>query len=500
MIGIILENHQFYNEVEDIVRMYYGKCEIKRLDKALAESQSFLQDNQVLLTNRLELAAGGSICISEYNCGQKYEKVMVESNIELTDKKAIKRLIKKSMYKLLSLVFGIKFPWGILTGIRPVKIVHELLNNGVMEADIPDRLVEEYLASGDRAKLALEIARIERPFIYPYNDDLISIYIGIPFCPSRCHYCSFTSNSISAYSAYVEPYLESLMKEIEGVAEYLNRMNYKVQSIYIGGGTPTSLEASQLDRLLKCIARCFGNQAVEFTCEAGRPDSITLEKLAVLRENSISRISINPQTMNDETLKCIGRAHNTSQIQESFTQARNTGFDNINMDLILGLPGEGMEQLKNTLEEIKKLDPESVTVHTMAIKRASMYNEDFDKSEIADDEHVSEMMEYTKSFLREMGLHPYYLYRQKHMLQNLENIGFSKIGSECIYNMQIMEEKQTIVAFGADSVTKIVMNSMNRIERQHNIKDVKLYIERIDDMIRDKIDILEMLGISRKTF
>jgi oxygen-independent coproporphyrinogen-3 oxidase len=248
---------------------------------------------------------------------------------------------------------------------------------------------------------------------------------------------------------------------------------------------------------LKCIARCFGNQAVEFTCEAGRPDSITLEKLAVLRENSISRISINPQTMNDETLKCIGRAHNTAQIQESFTQARNTGFDNINMDLILGLPGEGMEQLKNTLEEIKKLDPESVTVHTMAIKRASMYNEDFDKSEIADDDHVSEMMEYTKSFLREMGLHPYYLYRQKHMLQNLENIGFSKIGSECIYNMQIMEEKQTIVAFGADSVTKIVMNSMNRIERQHNIKDVKLYIERIDDMIRDKIDILELL---RKTY
>ena len=497
MIGIKLENHDFYNEVADIIRMYYGKCEIERVEGALADSQSFLQDNYELVTNRLEIAAGSFKCISEYQHNQKHEKAITESFIEPEDVKALKRLIKKSMYKLLSLVFEREFPWGILTGIRPVKIVHELITDGVSEADIPDSLIDEYLIREDRARLALDIARIERPFIYPYNDKVISVYIGIPFCLSRCHYCSFTSNSISAYQAYVEPYLESLIAEIRSVSRYLNSMDYKVQAIYIGGGTPTSLDAHQLERLLDCIGQSFGNQAAEFTCEAGRPDSITLEKLTVIKKHNVSRISINPQTMNDATLKCIGRAHNTGQILESFAQARNTGFDNINMDLILGLPGENMEQLTYTLEEIKKLDPENVTVHTMSIKRASLYNEDFYSSAIADDEHVSKMMEYTKSFLREMGMHPYYLYRQKHMLQNLENIGFSKTGFECIYNMQIMEEKQTIVAFGADAVTKIVINSGNRIERQHNIKDVKLYIEKIDEMISNKLDILGQL---RKTY
>jgi oxygen-independent coproporphyrinogen-3 oxidase len=242
-----------------------------------------------------------------------------------------------------------------------------------------------------------------------------------------------------------------------------------------------------------CIGRCFGEKAQEFTCEAGRPDSITKEKLQVLLNNNVGRISINPQTMNDATLKCIGRAHNTRQVLESFALARSIGFNNINMDIILGLPGETMEELVHTLEEIKKLDPESVTVHTMAIKKASIYNEGFMGKPISDDETVLEMMEYTKSYLREMGMHPYYLYRQKHMIQNLENIGFSKKGFECLYNMQIIEEKQTNVAFGADAVTKIVINRENRIERQHNIKDVKLYIENIEAMINNKLDILGQL-------
>ncbi len=499
MITIRLENHQFYNEVEDIISMFYGKCEIKRSDEALAEGQSFLQPDDVLITNKIELTPVSCKCTSEYKASGRQEKLTVEDRMEQSDKKALKRLVKKSVYKLLSLIFEKEFPWGILTGIRPVKLVHELMNSGTDEADIPGRLRSEYLTSEDRAQLAVEIARTERPFVYPYDDNMISIYIGIPFCPSRCHYCSFTSNSISAYRTFVEPYLESLMKELRVVAEYLRRMDYKVQSIYIGGGTPTALEAQQLERLLKCVSNSFGSQVSEFTCEAGRPDSITPEKLRVLKENNIGRISINPQTMNDATLKCIGRAHNAGQIEESFRAARNAGFDNINMDLILGLPGEGPEQLAKTLEAVKELDPESVTVHTMAIKRASRYNEEHN-AELADDEHVSTMMEYTKDFLRKMGLKPYYLYRQKHMLQNLENIGFAKSGHECIYNMQIMEEKQTIVAFGADAVTKIVINSGNRIERQHNIKDVKLYIERTDEMIRNKIDILEMLNISRKTF
>ncbi|HYE80781.1 MAG TPA: coproporphyrinogen dehydrogenase HemZ [Clostridia bacterium] len=493
MIGIVLENHDFYNEAADIIRMYFGKCEIEKVERALANSQSFLQEKDVLVTSSLELSGRSGKCISKYRDKQRLEEAVMEDDVEPTDIKALKRLVKKSMYKLLSAVFEKEFPWGILTGIRPVKIVHELMDKGIPTENIAGRLMGDYLMSVDRALLALEIAGIERPFIYPFDDRVVSIYIGIPFCPSRCHYCSFTSNSISKYGAYVEPYLESLMKEMQNVAEYLDSKGCRVQSIYIGGGTPTALEAEQLDRLLKCTVQSFGEDFTEFTCEAGRPDSITEEKLKVLHQNNVSRISINPQTMNDETLKCIGRAHAAGQVADSFRQARNAGFSNINADLILGLPGEGLEQLAFTLSEIKKLEPENVTVHTMAIKRASIYNEGSWNTAAADDEHVSEMMEYAKACLREMGLHPYYLYRQKHMLQNLENIGFSKKGHECIYNMQIMEEKQTIVAFGADAVTKIVINSGNRIERQHNIKDVKLYIEKINEMIDNKIDILEQL-------
>ncbi|MHB1393137.1 MAG: coproporphyrinogen dehydrogenase HemZ [Clostridia bacterium] len=497
MIGIRLDNHDYYNEVADIIRMYFGKSEMERLEGALADSQSFLQVSVVYITSSLEITGAGCVCTSRYKSLQKQEEAAIKSSIELPNDKALKRLIKKSMYKLLSKVFGREYPWGILTGIRPVKIVHELMDGGLKEEEIPGRLAEEYLMSEDRARLAVEIAGIERPFIYPVNDKAVSIYIGIPFCPSRCHYCSFTSNSISSLHAYVEPYLESLMKEIREVSEYLDEKGYLVQTIYIGGGTPTALSALQLERLMQCINRCFGQQAAEFTCEAGRPDSITKEKLQALSEYNISRISINPQTMNDATLKCIGRAHSTEQVVESFMLARAAGFNNINMDLILGLPGESMEQLTHTLEEIKKLDPESITVHTMAIKRASLYNEELRSSAIADDEIVSSMMDYTKNFLKAMGMHPYYLYRQKHMLQNLENIGFSKKGLECIYNMQIIEEKQTIVAFGADAVTKIYISGENRLERQHNIKDVKLYIENIEGMVSKKIDILEQL---RKTY
>jgi len=493
MIALRLINHEYYNEAEDIIRIYFGKCEIERMGKALAGSQSFLQENTVLIVSSLEISKGCFICTSRYQEPERQEEAVERSSIELSHDKALKHLVKKSMYKLLSAVFGKEFPWGILTGIRPVKIVHELMNNGLTKTDIPDMLVKEYLISEDRARLSVGIADIERPFIYPYNDKAVSIYIGIPFCPSRCYYCSFTSNSISVYREYVEPYLDSLVKEIRKVSEYMKEKGLSVQTVYIGGGTPTALNAGQLERLLKCINQCFGNRISELTCEAGRPDSITREKLTVLLQNNVSRISINPQTMNDATLKRIGRAHNVGQIVESFKQARAVGFHNINMDLILGLPGEKIEQLYYTLEEIKKLEPESVTVHTLAIKRASLYNENYTEGADPDDEIAAQMMDTAKEFLKNMGMRPYYLYRQKHMLQNLENIGFSKKSFECIYNMQIMEEKQTIIAFGADAVTKAVINRENRIERQHNIKDVKLYIERINEMINKKLDILEQI-------
>jgi oxygen-independent coproporphyrinogen-3 oxidase len=498
MIEIRLINHDYYNETADIVRMYFGKCQIERSERALADSQSFLQNNNVLITSSLKVTDGICFCTSKYQKQDRLEEAVMESRIELPNDKALKNLIKKSVYKLLAVVFGREYPWGILTGIRPVKIVHELMDKVLSEKDIQDSLINEYLVSEDRAKLAVEIACIERPFINTDNNKYVSIYIGIPFCPSRCNYCSFTSNSIREYMEYVEPYIDSLEKEIRKVSKYLNKNGFRVQTIYIGGGTPTALNAQQLERLIDCIGRSFGREEIEFTCEAGRPDSITQEKLEVLYNSGVGRISINPQTMNDATLKCIGRAHNAEHVLESFRLARNAGFNNINMDIILGLPGETMMHLVRTLEEIKKLDPESVTVHTLALKRASVYHERLEESNLSNVENVSQMMEYTKDFLRNMGMQPYYLYRQKHMVQNLENVGFSKKGCECIYNMQIMEERQTNIAFGADAVTKIVIDNENRIERQHNIKDVKLYIENVETMISKKLNILEQLLESKE--
>ncbi len=493
MIVIVLENHEYFNEVADIVRMFFGKRRIERLDFAPEDRRLTLQKDDVLVTSRIDVSGGNLVCTSVYLEGNRRESATTEIDAENRDEKAAKSLVKKSVYRLLSLVFGREFPWGILTGIRPVKIVHELLDKGLTKEEIPGRLVGEYLMEEDRAQLSVEIACIERPFIYPYNDKTVSIYIGIPFCPSRCHYCSFTSNSITACNFYVDPYLQSLMKEMREVSKYLWGKGYTIQTIYIGGGTPTSLTGQQLQMLMHCIKECFGEQAVEFTCEAGRPDSINEEKLWILLKNGISRISINPQTMNDDTLLRIGRAHNAAQIEESFYLARSMGFDNINMDIILGLPGETMEHLTRTLKAIKKLDPESITVHTMTVKRASVFNEEFEDMPLIGDDSASQMMNYAKSFLRDLGMHPYYLYRQKHMLQNLENIGFSKNGFECIYNMQIIEEKQTNAAFGADAVTKIVINRENKIERQRNIKDLRLYIRNIDAMIEKKLDILEQI-------
>lgn len=493
MIYLKLINHEFCYEVEDIIKMYFGKSEIKRTEEALAESQSFLQDEGILLLSSLECSEDSFSCTSRlYSAGNR-EEFKLELGHPHPSVKDLKRLVKKSMYKLLSKVFNKEFPWGILTGIRPVKLVHDFMDKGLSQNEIADMFEEKYLVSRDRAELATDIARLERPFIYPVKSDLVSIYIGIPFCPSRCFYCSFTSNPIKRFGDMVEPYLKALMKEMKAVSQYLKDRRYKVQTIYIGGGTPTSINEKQLEMLIEWVGECFGREVREFTCEAGRPDSVNEEKLRILKAGGVSRISINPQTMNDETLCRIGRAHNTADIRESYEEARRAGFGNINMDIILGLPGETLESVAYTLDEIRKLDPESITVHTMAIKRASVYNENLRALEMPDDEAVIKMMEYTKKFLNNMGMQPYYLYRQKHMAQNLENIGFSQKGFECIYNIQIIEEKQTIVAFGADAVTKTVIAKENRIERQHDIKDVKLYINGIDSMIKKKIDVLDEL-------
>ncbi|MDM8127610.1 coproporphyrinogen dehydrogenase HemZ, partial [Paraclostridium benzoelyticum] len=388
---------------------------------------------------------------------------------------------------VLSELYDTYVPWGILTGIRPVKIVHSLLDEGLSEFEIRQNLKDNYLIKDEKIDLALDIAKRERVFIYPIDKNKISLYVSIPFCPTRCVYCSFPSNPMKQFGHLRENYVKAIVKEIKGLAKLLKETNKEIETLYIGGGTPTTLEAEQLDDLIKSLfIELDLTKIKEFTVEAGRPDTITREKLEVMKKHNVTRISINPQTMNNGTLVKIGRDHNVDDIVRCFNMARELGFNNINMDIILGLVDENVEMVRNTLERIKELSPESLTVHTLAIKRASTLKENLDKYELTRYEEMISMINLSMEYAKSMGLNPYYMYRQKHMLGNLENIGYAKEGFECIYNIQIMEEKQSNLAVGAGAISKYVYVDEDRIERTDNVKNVEIYIDRVDEMIERK--------------
>ncbi len=376
-------------------------------------------------------------------------------------------------------------PFGALTGIRPVKIPMSMLEQGIGEDKVRDYMAGTYFATGQKISLSIEIAKRELEVLQGIDyKQGYSLYVGIPFCPSICSYCSFSSSPIGMWEGKTDSYLDALDKELAYTASSFSHK--KLNTIYIGGGTPTTLSASQLDRLLSGIARRFSfADLLEYTVEAGRPDSITREKLNVLREHGISRISINPQTMKQETLDLIGRRHTVGQAIDSFWLARELGFDNINMDLILGLPGETLEDVRGTMEQVKRLSPDNLTVHSLAIKRAArlkMFAEDYEGMAI---ENSWDMVDLTAAYARELGLSPYYLYRQKNMAGNFENVGYARQGKAGLYNILMMEEKQDIVALGAGSISKRVYPS-GQIERVENVKDVALYIGKIEEMIGRK--------------
>ena len=489
MIKLVV-NHAYAVEAANIIRLFYGKMQLDIINfEALENNQSFFQAEETLIQSLLDYKDNTAVVKSIIHT-QVEEKEHKEIFIVRNEKQK-KEAVKLTMYKLLSEFHNKAYPWGILTGIRPLKIVHDLMDKGHNKDSIEAFMRNNHLVSMEKAQLAVEIASRERSFLYPLDSKKVSIYIGIPFCPTRCHYCSFTSNSLKTCGGLVEDYLSALILEMEQTHTFMTKYKLKVQTIYIGGGTPTSINEEQLDKLLSRAIELFGGSLEEFTCEAGRPDTITEGKLRVLKQRGVTRISINPQTMNDETLEKIGRAHSSEETIKSFELARKLGFDNINMDIILGLPGEGIKHLEKTLKAIEKLQPESLTVHTMAIKRASIINEEMDN--FAKQGNTVEMMKLAAEFARMQNLHPYYLYRQKHMVENLENIGYCKPGYECIFNIQTIEEKQTNIAFGADAITKTVFVGENRIERQGNIKDIRLYIARIGEQISKKVQLLEEL-------
>ena len=411
-------------------------------------------------------------------------------NIENTDKNDL----KKRIYKELSKKCKKELPWGDLTGIRPTRIAMNLIEEGKTDEEIWDYMKNTYFVSDEKLSLCLEIAHREKEILKDIDyENGYSLYIGIPFCPTTCLYCSFTSYPIGAFKNIVDDYLSCIEKEIDYVAE--NFKGKTLDTIYIGGGTPTTLDPYQIERLIGYLKDKLDLSHVkEFTVESGRPDSITREKLRAMKKMGVTRISVNPQTMNDETLKLIGRRHDVKQLIDAFNLAREEGFDNINMDIILGLPGETSAEVTHTIEEIKKLGPDDLTVHSLAIKRGSKLYEVLHEKEMKGELKVPilssinntvEMMKIAADGARDMGLSPYYLYRQKNISGNFENTGYAREGMAGIYNILINEEVQSIVALGAGTVTKRVYGN-GRIERCDNVKDVKLYMDSIEEMIERK--------------
>ena len=417
--------------------------------------------------------------------------------VDFADRKETKNALKQNLYEPLKEGTGRELPWGTLTGIRPTKIPMKLMEEGKSDDEIFQYMKETYFATDEKIWLSIDIAKRERELLSKIDyENGYSLYIGIPFCPSTCLYCSFTSYPLGMWKNRVDEYLDALEKEITFTATKF--YHKKLNSIYIGGGTPTTLNAKQLDRLIRKIKCSFDLQhCVEFTVEAGRPDSITKDKLEVLKKHGIvDRISINPQTMKQETLDLIGRHHTVEQIKDSFAMAREVGFDNINMDLIMGLPEEDFEDVRNTMEELKAMEPDNITIHSLAIKRAARLNMFKDNYKDMQMINTQEHMDLCADYCKEMGLEPYYLYRQKGMAGNMENVGYAKKGKAGVYNILIMEEKQTIMALGAGATTKFVLPEKNpdgsqRIERVENVKDVKNYLERVDEMIVRKVRKME---------
>lgn len=426
--------------------------------------------------------------------------------VDFSNRVQTKNLLKQNLYQMLAAYTRTELPWGTLTGIRPTKIPMKMLEEGKSRETIAAYMRETYFASEEKIALAIAIAERELALLSKIDyENGYSLYIGIPFCPTTCLYCSFTSYPLASWRKRVDEYLDALEKEIDFVA--VRFAGKHLNTIYIGGGTPTTLEPYQLDRLIRKIKCSFDlSDCLEFTVEAGRPDSITKEKLEVLRRHGISRISINPQTMKDETLRLIGRHHTVAQTVESFQLARELGFDDINMDLIMGLPGEELADVQRTMEELKKLNPDNITVHSLALKRAArlhMFKDDYKDYKMV---NTQEHMDLTAAYAKEMGLEPYYLYRQKSMAGNLENVGYAARGKAGIYNILIMEEKQTIMALGAGATTKFVIPQKQdgkdgtdvcgsfKIERVENVKDVENYLLRVDEMIERKIEKMEEIS------
>lgn len=461
---ISINNIKYKYEIFQIFNLFYNQAEIEFSDNGEFKIEIF--ENSVLIEKDI---------IKEYYFEEELTK---------------KENIKKALYSYLSDYFGFGYPYGTLVGIRPSKIASKLLSDGFSYEKIIKYYNRHYLTSDDKAKLCIEVAGHEKKLLNN-NGNSVSIYIGMPFCPTRCIYCSFASNPIKSVKNLVMPYLTALTKEIEQIGKLIRNRNIEVDCVYFGGGTPTSIDDESFEKIMQVIYDNFvlRRKIREFTVECGRADSINLNKLNTMKKFKVDRISINPQTMNNKTLKMIGRNHTKEDVINIFNMARKLGFKNINMDIIIGLADEGISEIKTTMDEIEKLKPDSITIHGLSIKRGSKLRENNSIQDTRNMGEINNMYKEAHFRSKKMGMFPYYMYRQKNMLGNMENTGYCNETKEGIYNIVMIEDSESILAFGADGVSKFVDFKTGRIDRQANVKDVKEYINRIDEMISKKIQL-----------
>lgn len=478
-MNLYVKNHNFHFELENLTRLFFPNEKITVI-------RDFSEIQPPYIYTEVSDKITISVNIGSFNKSETAVKKLTDDDNELVS--------AQLLYKLLCDFTGLTQPWGILTGVRPVKLLRKLAEESNEEQAVK-KFENDFFVSNEKIALSRETEHNERKILELSRPESFSLYVGIPFCPSRCSYCSFVMASIERAEKLIEPYTKLLCEEIKRTAEIANKLGLRLETVYFGGGTPTTLSAEQLDTVLGTVNKSFDMSTCrEFTVEAGRPDTIDSAKLFALKENKVDRISINPQTTNDEVLKTIGRKHTAQQFFDAFELARKCGFDNINTDLIAGLPTDTPESFKNSLDSIVKLNAECITVHTLCMKRASRLTTEGVTLDLQQARDAREMLAYTQNILGQNEYIPYYMYRQSRMVGNLENVGWSKKDFESLYNVYVMDETHTILACGSGGVTKLKRNNPDYLERIFNFKYPYEYIDRFDELIQRKSGIMQFYG------
>lgn len=478
-MNLYVKNHNFHFELENLTRLFFPNEKITVI-------RDFSEPQPPYIYTEVSDKITISVNIGSFNKSETAVKKLADDDNELVS--------AQLLYKLLCDFTGLTQPWGILTGVRPVKLLRRLAEESNEEQAVK-KFEKDFFVSNEKIALSRETEHNERKILELSKPESFSLYVGIPFCPSRCSYCSFVMASIERAEKLIEPYTKLLCEEIKRTAEIANKFGLRLETVYFGGGTPTTLSAEQLDTVLGTVNKSFDMSTCrEFTVEAGRPDTIDIAKLFALKENKVDRISINPQTVNDEVLKTIGRKHTAQQFFDAFELARKCGFDNINTDLIAGLPTDTPESFKNSLDSIVRLNAECITVHTLCMKRASRLTTEGVTLDLQQARDAREMLAYTQNILGQNEYIPYYMYRQSRMVGNLENVGWSKKGFESLYNVYVMDETHTILACGSGGVTKLKRNNPDYLERIFNFKYPYEYIDRFDELIQRKSGIMQFYG------